>query len=255
MLFRPGLFRRWLDCDPGELAGRRLPAEQVLGPTVLELERAVFAEPDSGRRAALVDAFWMERVKMPGPPSLSGTVPARSESGLPAPAGTLTDRSGCTSLTAGLPAPAGTLFDRSGCTSLAAGLPSALSPDLVPALPIPTASVSTDPDASAQLVDRIVTGIQLDRGQRSVEDVAARWGLSSRSLQRLFRTYVGMPPKAVIRRYRLHETMGLASGDPDWAALALELGYFDQAHLIRDFKAVVGMTPGSYAKRIIEEET
>ena len=36
--------------------------------------------------------------------------------------------------------------------------------------------------------------------------------------------------------------------DCDWAALALDLGYADQAHLIRDFKKIVGRTPVEYAK-------
>lgn len=172
MLFRPGAFRAWLDGDPGQLAGMRLPADRVLGHEVLELERAVFAEDKPERRAQLADAFWAER--MP------------------------------------------------------------------------------EPDPNAQLVDRIVTAIQLDRSQRHVEGVADRWEMTVRSLQRLFRTYLGVSPKGVISRYRLHETVELAAqnsgAEPDWAALALELGYFDQAHLIRDFKATVGMTPGMYRK-------
>ena len=77
----------------------------------------------------------------------------------------------------------------------------------------------------------------------------ARHAMSPRTLQRLFRRYVGVSPKWVLQRYRLHEAAErIAEGrDGDWAATALELGYFDQAHFIRDFKALVGASPAQYA--------
>ena len=72
---------------------------------------------------------------------------------------------------------------------------------------------------------------------------------SPRSLQRLFREYVGVTPKWVLQRVRLHEAAErMADGDSDCAAaLALDLGYFDQAHFIKDFKAIVGRSPSEYA--------
>jgi AraC-like DNA-binding protein len=53
----------------------------------------------------------------------------------------------------------------------------------------------------------------------------------------------------VIRVYRLHEAVeAIKAGTVvDWAQLALDLGYFDQAHFIRDFKALVGQPPGEYS--------
>jgi hypothetical protein len=72
-----------------------------------------------------------------------------------------------------------------------------------------------------------------------------------RSLQRLFAEYVGINPKWVIRRYRLHEvTERLAAGARiDWADLAVELGYADQAHFVRDFTKMFGEPPTHYAQR------
>lgn len=81
-----------------------------------------------------------------------------------------------------------------------------------------------------------------------VEQLAARVGRSPRALQRLFREYVGVTPKWVLQRLRLHEAAErMRDGAGDWASLALDLGYFDQAHFINDFRRVVGRSPGEYA--------
>ena len=68
---------------------------------------------------------------------------------------------------------------------------------------------------------------------------------------RQFTRYVGVSPKWVIQRYRLHEALErLERGaEVDRVELALTLGYFDQAHFVRDFKRFVGVSPGDYARR------
>jgi AraC-like DNA-binding protein len=92
----------------------------------------------------------------------------------------------------------------------------------------------------------LVERMSSDRELLRVEQVAEIAGMDLRRLQRGFRFTVGVTPKWVIQRYRLCEAAArLAEGDaPTLAALAQELGYFDQAHFIRDFKAVVGRSPG-----------
>ena len=89
-----------------------------------------------------------------------------------------------------------------------------------------------------------------DREITRVADVVSRTGIGERRLQRLFAEYVGASPKWVIRRYRLHEAAERLAEDVDvdLAALALDLGYFDQAHFARDFRAIVGRPPASYAR-------
>ena len=69
------------------------------------------------------------------------------------------------------------------------------------------------------------------------------------TLERTFRRCVGVGPKWILRRFRVHEACErIAAGAPPcWSALAAELGYFDQAHFIRDFKSQVGRTPAEYA--------
>jgi len=106
-------------------------------------------------------------------------------------------------------------------------------------------------DDDARHAAAIVDGIAADASMLRVEDVIARWSIPLRSLQRLFNTCVGVGPKWVIQRFRLHEALAriVAPGDVDWTRLAQDLGYFDQAHFIRDFKAMVGQTPTDYRRR------
>jgi AraC-like DNA-binding protein len=105
------------------------------------------------------------------------------------------------------------------------------------------------PDPEAALAAGIVDRITADPGLRRVTALAGVFGLPERRLQRLFAEYVGVPPKWVMRRARLHEAALRAdAGDGvDWAALARDLGYADQAHLTRDFTATLGMPPARYA--------
>lgn len=88
---------------------------------------------------------------------------------------------------------------------------------------------------------------------RRVDDLAALCGVGIRRLQRLFADHVGVSPKWLLRRFRLQEvtdTLAAAPGAPvDWAGLAADLGYVDQAHLTRDFTAMFGEPPTTYAAR------
>lgn len=105
------------------------------------------------------------------------------------------------------------------------------------------------PDPDAALATTITETIATDRTILTVADLTRRFGLNLRKLQRLFARYVGVNPKWVIQRYRLHEAAErLALGPVSQSALALELGYADQAHFVKDFKAVVGTPPAAYAK-------
>ncbi len=84
-------------------------------------------------------------------------------------------------------------------------------------------------------------------GITTVDELCAHAGYSKRTLQRLFREYVGVSPKWVLSRFRLHEAADrMADGEHDWPRLALELGFFDQAHFIKAFKAVIGRSPADY---------
>ncbi|WP_405600848.1 helix-turn-helix domain-containing protein [Streptomyces sp. NBC_01410] len=122
---------------------------------------------------------------------------------------------------------------------------------------------AADPQALRAM--ELVNLVRRDRTIRRVAELAEAEGVSARSLQRLFAAYVGVGPKWVILRYRIHEALeraeaaedaaaeggggGTDAGVLDWAALAAELGYSDQAHLVRDFTATVGVPPTAYARQ------
>ncbi|MGJ3509101.1 helix-turn-helix domain-containing protein [Enemella sp. A6] len=101
-------------------------------------------------------------------------------------------------------------------------------------------------------VAEIGTLIETDRTIRSTAQLAASTGVGVRTLQRLFREHAGVSPLWMIRRYRLIDAADAARAGrpPSWGELAAGLGYADQAHLTRDFKATVGMTPNEYARSV-----
>ena len=105
-------------------------------------------------------------------------------------------------------------------------------------------------DPNYRLVLRIVDAMEQDQELTRVDQVTDRFDIPIRTLQRMFRRYVGAGPKWVLRRYRLQDGADLLARGriEDLAALATELGYFDQAHFSRDFTAEVGMAPLEYAK-------
>jgi AraC-like DNA-binding protein len=105
-------------------------------------------------------------------------------------------------------------------------------------------------DPALETVERAVSTIERDGGVLRVTDLADRLGLGVRVLQRLFADRVGVGPGWVIRRCRLQEAARYAvrGGDVDWGRLAADLGYCDQAHLVRDFTATVGAPPARYAR-------
>jgi AraC-like DNA-binding protein len=158
-----------------------------------------------------------------------------------------------------LDGPASALTDRTA-TPAALGW----SPDLAPAVtaaadePARVAVLAGALEAArrparvgpAREVAAIARVAETDRAVRRVEDLAGRAGVGARTLQRMFGEYAGVSPTWVVRRYRLLDAAeAVRAGDPVvWAELAAELGYADQAHLVRDFRGALGRTPHAYAR-------
>lgn len=105
-------------------------------------------------------------------------------------------------------------------------------------------------DDEGLLVNGLVAHVEEQPEVTRVAHLCDRFAMSERALQRLTSRRLGITPKWLIQRRRLHEAAErLRRGDVDLAGLAAELGYADQAHLTRDVRTVTGWTPGRLAAR------
>jgi transcriptional regulator GlxA family with amidase domain len=82
-----------------------------------------------------------------------------------------------------------------------------------------------------------------------VEAVSRELGFSQRRFIQMFSSHVGLTPKVFYRVLRFQRARVLAEKleAPAWAELAVACGYFDQSHLIKDFKEFSGSTPNTYS--------
>jgi AraC-like DNA-binding protein len=93
----------------------------------------------------------------------------------------------------------------------------------------------------------VAAAAMLGRGT-AVAEVADRLGWTGRTLERRFCEQAGLAPKRFARLRRLQRLLASipVGGEVDWARAAFECGYFDQAHMINEFRALTGLTPGAY---------
>jgi AraC-like DNA-binding protein len=102
-------------------------------------------------------------------------------------------------------------------------------------------------------ISYVVRTIERTCGLVSIAQVADRVGWSARQLQRRFRSAVGISPKLFGRMRRFQEVLrAMESPGSNWVNAAVRCGYFDQAHLIRDFREFTGKTPTALLDQEIE---
>lgn len=129
----------------------------------------------------------------------------------------------------------------------------AAEPDEAARVALLAAALEQAVDPQRRLPAAEVAGVarlaEEDRAVQRLGDLCERAGTGPRTLQRMFLQYAGVSPTWVIRRYRLLEAAeSVRGGKPvSWAGIAAGLGYADQAHLTRDFRAAIGQTPAVYA--------
>lgn len=106
------------------------------------------------------------------------------------------------------------------------------------------------PEPDYQTVLAVVAAMLEDRSLVRVGRIEEQLGISTRTLQRLFARYVGVSPKWVLSRYRMHDVvMTLDAGyEGSLADLAARFGWFDQAHFTGQFTDLVGVPPGRYQR-------
>lgn len=93
--------------------------------------------------------------------------------------------------------------------------------------------------------------IAASEGRLPLRDAAAAVGVGERRLQQLFHAHVGLSPRAWSRLARMHGCLRTLRRRPapDWADLALEGGFYDQSHLVNEFRALCGVTPTEFLGR------
>ena len=85
-------------------------------------------------------------------------------------------------------------------------------------------------------------------GAVPIGDLARELGWSRKRIVARFREVIGLPPKRAAKLLRFERARALAgsASTPDWAWIAREAGYYDQSHLINEFRAVTGRTPETF---------
>jgi AraC-like DNA-binding protein len=93
-----------------------------------------------------------------------------------------------------------------------------------------------------------------DAGEARTRDLAAHLGLSQRHFIKVFSNQVGITPKQFGRVQRFQRALELtrSSSTPNWADIVVACGYFDQSHLIHDFRTFSGLTPTELHRQRIE---
>jgi AraC-like DNA-binding protein len=90
-------------------------------------------------------------------------------------------------------------------------------------------------------------------GSLSLQKLAETVGVGERRLQQLFQAHVGLSPRAFSRLARLHACLRALRRTPlpPWAELAVDAGYYDQAHLANEFRALSGLSPSAFLERAV----
>lgn len=97
------------------------------------------------------------------------------------------------------------------------------------------------------LVNDVINEMKRDDFFDNIENIASRYGITSRYLQKLFLQYTGLSPKLYSKINRFQNSLRLVSKKSmSLTAIAYDCGYFDQSHFIREFKSFTGLTPSGY---------
>jgi AraC-like DNA-binding protein len=101
------------------------------------------------------------------------------------------------------------------------------------------------PDSPPDGVERAIAAITAAHGAVDVDDIARQANLSPRQFRRRCLEATGLAPKHLCRVLRFRRARELAAREPGlkWSLIAVDAGYFDQAHLIRDFREFTGRPP------------
>lgn len=99
-------------------------------------------------------------------------------------------------------------------------------------------------------VDAAVRSIVASGGAIEIATLGPAIGVTRQHLARAFARWVGVSPKTFARVVRLQRLLEVlrAARDPQWSALATWAGYYDQSHLVAEFKELTGLTPSAWTR-------
>lgn len=102
---------------------------------------------------------------------------------------------------------------------------------------------------------RLVQSAARHLESHNVAAVAEHLGISERHLRRVFRVVVGLSPKEYFKLLRFERALKAAKDarDSSWSDIAVSAGYYDQAHLIADFRSIAGTTPREFLAEVCSQ--
>ncbi|MET0635171.1 MAG: helix-turn-helix domain-containing protein [Chitinophagaceae bacterium] len=105
-------------------------------------------------------------------------------------------------------------------------------------------------------IDHALHLLMKERGLLKIEELASHACLSTRQFERLFKQRIGLPPKYFSRLVRFSQAWIINEQQPgtSWINIAHECGYFDQMHLIRDFREFAGVNPSSIESEYLKSQ-
>jgi AraC-like DNA-binding protein len=108
--------------------------------------------------------------------------------------------------------------------------------------------VAANREGDDPIVEQSAGELERTSGRASIDEIVSASGLGRRQLERRFRDAVGLSPRLFANVLRLRSVFDALQANPEggWTDAALAAGYFDQSHLIRDFRRFVGCTPAQF---------
>jgi AraC-like DNA-binding protein len=105
-------------------------------------------------------------------------------------------------------------------------------------------------------INKAIEAIEHHKGRISIDQLALNLGMSRRHLERKFRERIGVTPKQLCRNLRFKNAYKNMEKSPhsDWLDVAISSGYYDQAHLINEFKYFTGTSPVKYFRTSPDEQ-
>lgn len=117
-------------------------------------------------------------------------------------------------------------------------------PDPIAAVEAALLSAANTTRRVDRVIEEAVRRIAAARGATDLASLARDLGLSTRQFERRFQSVIGLPPKLFCRIERFnHVYRAIDGGAANWVDTAIDCGYYDQAHLIRDCRSLTGTTP------------